>query len=359
MLKKIAIGFSVVIALLFVFIVKTIYNAGEFKSIKPHSDYESMMKIPLAGPEDIEIDSEDGMAFISSSDRRAAIRGEKAQGGIYGYSLVSDKPVLINLTKDFKQEFHPCGINLYRSPSGQRFLFVINSIDEDPFGDTKAGSKVEIFEYVNRRLNHLETITGSLLSLPNDILGVGPRQFYFSNDHGANSRLGKAFEVYLGLPIANVVYYDGKGFRKVAENIVNANGLAMSRGGNRLYVSSTIGRLIRIYNRDLTSGSLTKIKDIALGTGPDNINMDSDGTLWVGCIPQMLTYSRWRTDSSKRTASQVLKIRLLEDDNYEIKDVFLNSGKDISGSSVAAPFKNRLLIGGAWEDRFIDCTKKD
>jgi len=361
MLKKVLIGvgifIGIVIILLIAFVIRTVWYAGEFKSIQPHSDYQAM-QVKCAGPEDIDIDIEDGVAFISSSDRRAAVRGDVVQGAIYGYSLLSEKPVLTDLTEDFKKAFHPHGISLYSSPSGEHYLFVINMASENPFSDTKAGSTIEIFQYDSGKLKHLETLTDSLISTPNDILGVGPRQFYFSNDTGATDRIGKSLEIYLQLPISNVVYYDGKEFKKVAENIASANGFAMSNDGKRLYVTSTTGKLIRVYDRDATSGALKMVKDLDMQTGVDNINSDSEGIIWAGCIPKLVSYDANRRDPAKLAPSQVLMIKPLSNDMFEVKEVYLNAGEEISGSTCAAHYKNRLFIGSAWNYVFLDCTQK-
>jgi len=189
---------------------------------------------------------------------------------------------------------------------------------------------------------------------------VGPRQFYFSNDSGATDRIGKRLELYFQLPLSNIVYYDGEDLKKVAENIACANGLALGNDGKRLYATSTVGRLMRVYDRDTASGALTMIKDINLGTGIDNINTDSEGNIWAGCIPKLVTYdiSSKYPSKLKLAPSQVLMIKPLKNDMFEIKEIYLNAGEEISWSTCAAHFKNRLFIGTAWDDHFLDCRQK-
>jgi len=361
MLKKvllvIGIVIGVIIVLLLAFLVRTLWIAGEFKSIQPHSDYR-VVQVECAGPEDVEIDVENNVAYISSSDRRAAQRGEESQGAIYGYSLTVEKPTLVNLTEDFRKPLHPHGISLYKSPSGQTLLFVINMASDNPVGDSKAGSTIEIFQYDEGKLKHLETFKDPLISTPNDILGVGPRQFYFSNDSGATDRTGKALELYFQLPISNVVYYDGSTFKKAAENIACANGFAMSRDGKRVYVTSTVGRLIRVFDRDVTTGALKMVKDLDMQTGVDNINMDNEGNIWAGCIPKLVTYDMSRRNPDKYSPSQVMMVKPLANDMFEVTEVFLSDGKDMSGSTCAAAYNGRLFIGSAWDSKFLDCTRK-
>jgi len=362
MFKKISIGIGVgvgvIIVLLSAFVLKTLNDAGQFKSLKFHSDYKTTV-VTLAGPEDIVIDYENGMAFIGSFDRRASIRGEKAPGGIYGYSLRTEKPELVNLTTDFEAQLHPHGIDLYISPSGERFLFVINMGGTGAYVGTTEGSTVEIFQFVGGKLNHLETVSGSLIFAPNDILSVGPRQFYFTNDHVTDDPTGKKIETYLKLPLSNIVYYDGNEMKKVAENMVYANGLAISIDGKKIYASATTGRLIRIYNRDTITGALSVMKDIGLDTCPDNINRDTQGNLWVACLPKVLSSNSYVSDASKVAPSQVIVIKLLDNDEFEIREVYLDDGNGISFCSSACPFQDRLLIGSPYDDHFLDCNLKE
>jgi arylesterase/paraoxonase len=352
MLKRILIGIFIVLALLILFVIKTLYDAGQFRSIDPHFSGRCT-PVKLACPEDIDIDPSSGIAFISSSDRRAAMRGEKTQGAIYGYSLRSENPELINLTGDFTQAFHPHGINLYIS-GGRKLLFVINMGQDAHFHDRTEGSTVEIFEFRQGRLNHQETITGELIKTPNDILGVGPRQFYITNDHGATTPLGKKAEAYLQLAISNIVYYDGSSLKLVAEDLAYANGLALSGDGNTLFATATVGKMMRIYARDRSSGALRALEDIDLETGVDNIDIDEVGNIWAGCLPKLLSFVSYSKDPSKHAPSQVLKI-LPAGKGYEIREVYLNRGEEISGASSAAYFRGRLLIGASYDDHFLDC----
>jgi len=360
MIKKIFIGLIVIVIALVLFLIKTLYNAGQFKSIESRCACECT-PVKLACPEDIDVDYETGMAFISSSDRRAAMRGEKTQGGIYGYSLIAKNPRLINLTEDFKDQLNPHGINLYISPEGLRLLYVINMGHDAHFHDTTEGSKIEIFEYRGGKLHHRETITGDMITTPNDILGVGSRQFYLTNDHGATTPLGKKLEAYLQLAISNIVFYDGTAFKKAADDLAYANGLALSDDGNTVYATATVGNNLRVYKRDSETGILEEINDIDLDTGVDNIDVDSEGNIWAGCLPKLLSfveYSKDPTNPAKVAPSQVLKI-IPSEKGYTVREIYLNTGEEISGCSSAARFRNRLLIGASYDDHFLDCMLQD
>ncbi len=59
-------------------------------------------------------------------------------------------------------------------------------------------------------------------------------------------------------------------------------------------------------------------------------------------------------DPSSRSPSQVLKLTM---DSGEPKtaEVYLNNGDPLSGSSVAARWRDRLLIGTVYDPAFLDC----
>ena len=44
--------------------------------------------------------------------------------------------------------------------------------------------------------------------------------------------------------------------------------------------------------------------------------------------------------------------------HFEIKEVCLNAGEEIAGSSCATSYKNRLFIGSACDDKFLVCVQK-
>lgn len=334
------------------FVWKTYRDAGEFKTISPHFKGTWKLVSGVLSSEDITIDPRTGMAFISSDDRRPWFHGGKGQqGAIYGYNLASKSPRLVNLTRGFRKEFHPHGIGLYIAENGRSSLFVVNH--------RKDGQFVEIFDFDGEKLSHRRSVTGDLMSSPNDVLPVAPEKFYVTNDHGSRSTFGKTLEDYLQLSRAYVLYYDGKTFRKVAQGLKYANGINMSKGGKTVYVASTTGHAIYLYDRNLRTGSLHLRQTINLGTGPDNIEVDTKGRLWIGAHPKLLTFVKYSKDPHHRSPSQVLMVTPRGGSRYMVKEIYLNNGNPLSGSSVAAYFKGTLLIGSVFDPHFLVCTMKN
>ena len=87
-----------------IIIIRTLFDAGEFKSIKPHFDGECEEIFEIVGAEDITMIA-DGFALISSDDRRSYLNGNNIQGNIFLYDI--DQKKLINLTPSLDFEFHP------------------------------------------------------------------------------------------------------------------------------------------------------------------------------------------------------------------------------------------------------------
>jgi arylesterase/paraoxonase len=320
---------------------------GVFKTIEPHFSGECTPITGVVGPEDITIHPETGVAYVSSSDWRAAAQGQPANGAIYAYDLKSKTPQLLNLTPAAAPDFHPHGISLYSDKNGRDALFVINH--------PKGKHTVEIYDLKNGRLSHRKTLSDPMLISPNDLVAVGRNKFYVSNDHRFRPGIMQTLEDFLQLKLSGVVYYDGSRFIKAASGIGYANGINVSADGKSLYLCSVTEGALHVYSRDIASGKLTPRMEIDLGTGVDNIEMDPAGGLWIGAHPQLLKFLQHAKDSSKLSPSQVLHLIPLADGSYDIKEVYLNKGEQISASSVAAVYDKRLLIGAVFDPKFLDC----
>jgi arylesterase/paraoxonase len=275
------------------------------------------------------------------------MEGNVKQGAIFAYNLVG-KPEIKNLTAGLTMKFQPHGISFYTGPDGRKYLFVINHQPPRHF--------VEIFEFVNNTLVHLETISGSSMISPNDIAAVGPRQFYFTNDHGSKSNWGRRFEDYLRLSHSNIVYYDGTSLKKVADDLAFANGIWATADGKTIYATSTIGQKFHVYARDGASGSLQQVAKLDLGSGCDNIDVDAKGKIRIACHPKLFSLMKHMKERTKKAPSQIMEVFKSDNGEYSFKETYCNLGEEISAASVAAAYRNRILIGAIFEDFFLDCT---
>ncbi len=352
-MKIVKVILGILLALLLYVVVGILVPAGMFKTIAPHFDGTvTKLQLPIAGPEDITIDQQSGLAFISVDDRRSNMANTNSvNGAILVMNLSDSVPTLKNITPDLK-DFHPHGISLWKEPDGRMFLFAITH------GHNRNKQAVERFEWRNDSLIYLESIVDpALMTSPNDVTAVGERSFYVTNDHGySNAGLGRTLEDYLQRSISFVNYFDGSNFITVATDIAYANGINHSADLLKIFVASCTGRKVLIYDRNPGNGDLTLNEKIDVNTGVDNIELDTDGSLWIGAHPQLLKFAGHAKDSKKHSPSQVIKLSKDESGKYLMQEIFLNEGTSYSGSSVGAVYKNKILIGSVFENSMLICT---
>jgi len=302
----------------------------------------------IAGPEDIQIDAASRRAFISSFDRRAARSGGTARGAIFLVNI--DDPLDRSGWRDrsagVPADFEPLGLHFYEG-DGVRRLFVVND----------ANSAVELFDVTPEgNLTHLETFTERRLNSPNDVVAVGPRSFYVTNDAepGRNSFLGNLH--FLGRAASGSVYYfNGVAWRLAADGLRFANGLNVSPDGTRVYVAEMSGGAIRIYDRDQQTGALKFETAFSIDASPDNINVDEAGALWIAALPKPLSLPAHSRDESNRAPSQVWRYIDTPGKKSEAVEIYSSAGETISASTSAAHIGGKLLIGALLDERYLLC----
>jgi arylesterase/paraoxonase len=294
----------------------------------------------IAGPEDIEVDEAHGRAFISSLDRRE----EGARGAILVFD-VSDplsEAGFRDRTGGVPEAFRPFGLNYYEDGEVRR-LFVVN----------EAGPSIEVYDVAeNGDLTHLETFAERRLTSPNNIVALGPRQFYVSNDvrPGRNSRIAD-LHFLMQSDSGDIFYVDGAVWRHAAEGLRFANGLALSPDGATLYAAETSGKALKIYDRDGSSGTLALNRTVRLKASPDNLNVDASGAVWIGALPKPLKTPRLLHDAGAIAPSEIIRL----DPDGSLTTIYRDDGQEQSASTVAAPVRNKLLIGALYEEQFLFC----
>ncbi len=352
LLRNIVIWLVVIVVVAAIFGWRFLSAAGYFTGIHAEvpADCTSIASVP--GPEDIQIDHERGLAFVSALDWRAMIRGEKAiRGGIYVIDLKQprDKWVLAPVTPNEPADFKPHGLSLYIGPDGKRRLFVVNH--------ATAGNAIEIFDVGDGgTLTYVKSVSSPLLASPNDVVAVGSDAFYVTNDH-ASKGLGAQLGDLLLLRNANVVYYDGDAMRIVADTLLFPNGINVSPDGKTIYVGETLGAALDVYTRDPATGALTGRDYTKLGTGLDNIDVEPDGSLLIAAHPNMIAFLQHASNPAKLSPSQIVRIEPGRNGGGKAGTIYLNLGEQLSGSSVAAGFDDLMLIGSVFEPKILVCKQ--
>lgn len=286
--------------------------------------------------EDMQVDRERGFAYLSLIDRAALAQGEAAQGWIGRLDLNAPTPAVEPALVDKPDHFRPHGVSLWVDASGQRSLFVINH----PVERGVEPELVELFrEQEPGRFRHVRTFSDPLIASPNDLVAVGPEQFYIANDSMSE--------------LTRLVYVDDDSARAVAEDIASGGGINASADGRTLYVAETQGQTLRVLRRNPADGSVETVETIPLGTSPDNVDVADDGSLWIGAHSNVVALVM-HFIMGANAPSQVLRVAL--NGATEIEEIYLNRGDQISASSVGVTYGDKLLIGSITARKILVCT---
>lgn len=297
------------------------------------------------GTEDVTIHPQSGIVFVSAADRRSE---NPEAGGIWTFDIADPEQTLRYASVDGPDDFQPHGISLYTGEDGVQRLFVINH-------PLAGGHAIEVFDIDEEwRLFHVETIAYPELSSPNDVVAVGPRQFYATNDSRYQSGMMQQLEAYFGLPLASVSYYDGEAGRIAAGGLIYANGINVSADGATLYVSEFLGRSVNVYERNGDTGALIHRRSIPVRTGADNIEMDESGHLWIGAHARVFDFLAHSQDESALAPSHIIRV---DPETGQVATVLYTDGEELSGSSVGAPHDYQFVVGAVFDSEVLICPR--
>ncbi|KAM3613860.1 uncharacterized protein V6R79_006008 [Siganus canaliculatus] len=293
------------------------------------------------GSEDLTI-LENGLAFFSTGLTFPGFPTEGAAGKMFVLDMNDSrlKPEELRMPRNFDLDsFNPHGISAYVDPSdGTVYLFVVNHPHQT--------SQIELFKFVEDdfSLVHLKTIKHELLYSVNDILAVGVDSFYATNDHYFSHETLKAYvEPLLGQAWGFVVYYSPEEVKVASEGYYCANGINISPDKRFIYVSDLLAHTVIVLEQK-EDKSLVPVKSVDLGSLADNIEVDPEtGDLWIGCHPNGM--KAFAFDPADPPGSEVFRIQNIHSEKPVVTQVYADDGKVLMGSSVAAPYGGKLLIG--------------
>jgi len=334
-------------------------QAGQFTTVKNLNSNACQVYGGILAPEDIAIDRDARIAYISSLDRKLAssqsAKASTLRGTIRMLDLSTYTPgAEINykdVTPDLPKRFYPLGLSLFTATDGTKRLFVVNQADAN-------SQSVEIFRVTSSGLAYEKSVDlGADVTFANDVLAVGPDQFYVT-DSSISGPVSWAFNFAFQRTLSKVFYFDGENLDPVATDFGMANGIAMSKNGEELYVLDTSTRSLRFFKRNIADGVLEDSGFLFIGTGVDNIDVAEDGALWIAAHPRLMDFAMYSAGMKATSSSQV--IRAVKDNagGGEVRTVYLDLGENISGSSAAVAIGKTFIIGSAMDNKLAICTRK-
>jgi arylesterase/paraoxonase len=346
-LKRILAALGILILVGGVLTAVILGRGGAFKTLTP-AFAGSCTALPLEGSgEDILVDHERGIAYLSLLDRKGLIGGKDVQGTVARVDLNRRPWAAENALASQPDKFRPHGMSLYIAPDGSRHLFVINHGQKrgvDP-------EAVEIFtESAPGEFTHRESVAAPELLSPNDLVAVGPRQFYVANDKVLGGGLAAGLQQF-GVGASPLTWFDGRSARYVLDDIASGGGINRSADGRMLYVAETAGKRVRVLERN-EAGDVTERQRIAVDTSPDNIDVAPDGSLWVAGHANTLQLIQHFV-SGAPAPTQVW--RVAADGTSAPEQIYLDDGSQMSAGSVGATYGQLLLLGSITERKIQIC----
>lgn len=351
LLKRLLAGIGILVLVVGAASAWLLGRGGAFRTIEPHFA-GSCEALPLEGSgEDILVDRERGIAYLSLLDRRGVVQGKDVQGTVARVDLNARPFAAVDALVTKPGPMRPHGLSLWIGPDGSRRLFVINHGRKrgvDP-------EAVEIFdETAPGEFTHAETVRGEQLLSPNDLVAVGPRQFYVANDKALGGGLAAALQ-QVGVGGSPLSYFDGPAGRYALDDIASGGGINASADGRTLYVAETAGKRVRVLARS-DDGSVTETARIPMDTSPDNIDVAADGSLWVtGHANTLALIQHFINESPAPT--QVWRVVPGEGGTASQEEIYLDDGTQMSAGSVGATYGDLLLIGSITERKIQICTR--
>jgi len=324
---------------------------GGFKSVARTFAGTCVMVTGPGSAEDIAVDRERGLAYLSVLDRAALVGGSHVGGGVAVYDLDASLP-----TFDFSSipepfDFRPHGLSLYKEPNGDRRLYVINH-------RSSGQETVELFNVLGGdTFAHVESFAHPLLASPNDLAVVGPRRFYIANDSGKLSGFERTLDMLFGAGFIDLVYVDGDTARTVLEGVPMAAGIAASADARQVYVAFTTRKTVAVYDRDPATGELGLRAEVAVDFGVDNIDVAADGALWAAGHPSFIAMiQHFASGAAEPSPSAIVRIPIVDGDPGPPETVYLDPGTEFSTASVAAVTGDTMLVGGITPKKILRCT---
>ena len=348
-MRKFVLILFIFLGLLGGFIYHIFSATGFFREVEMRNSFGPVFQtIELPGVEDLALARADSLLILSVDDRAARRDGKIGLVGLYLIDLriTPFEPVLLTANLDFP--FFPHGISIFQLDSAKYGLMAINHVE--------GKHSVEHFILEGKNLTHQKTITDSNFISPNDLVMVGPDQFYYSNDHGYTDGIGVFAENYIGFKASNIGYFDGQSATIKVGRIGYANGVQFDKSKQLLYVASVRAFQVKVYHVD-EAWDLVLAEDIEVGTGVDNIELDPNGDLWIGAHPNLLQFASYAAGKKPIAPSEVIQISY-QPENAIISAIYTDPGSQVSGTSVALPFGPYLFIGNVMDTKMLVLKKE-
>jgi arylesterase / paraoxonase len=300
------------------------------------------------GPEDLAIDRETGILYISSHERRE----KNKTGYIYTLDLKKEAKAPVKIETNYPEKFAPHGI-FFANVAGTKKLYVISH--PKLIGGNE--HTIEIFKIEKEKLIFEATLKNELLLSPNDLFVTQDGKIFVSNDVPSGSQFGQIVHVLLRLNSSPISYYNGKDWSLLSEKTAFGNGILIKKenGKDYLYRSSHVYESVLKYELSYSSTGVPElklVKKIELGSGADNLEEEENGNILVAGHKSNMRFLGHAGNKEKTSPTQIFRIFA----DGTTKEIYANDGEEISGASTGLSYKNKLYISQVFDPFILSCT---
>lgn len=308
-----------------------------FKVVPLVSNLRCVKHSKVVGLEDIAELRERRLLIFSSDDR---INGDR--GSLYIKSSDSDE--LILATENFKEDFHPHGIDA-RTFNSRSYVLVVNHVS--------SRTTLEKFELKDNNLVHLKTYQGEHFKNANDVVLLDEEKFFISIDHGQGSKIKQRLEDYTHVGEGKLLLYDQGQIKTLREGFSFANGLAYDFDRGFLVLAEMLRQSLNVFHFE--NNELTNVNQIELKSSPDNLSLDEDGVLWVAAHPKLALLKLQSWGLPVGSPSQIYQVQGWGNKDVKVELMYSNKGLSYSSASVAVKFDNHYYIGSIYDKGYLKC----
>jgi arylesterase/paraoxonase len=319
---------------------------GTFTGV-PDATGQTCGAVDLAGnAAALQLDPERGIVYLALLDRA---KPGSAGGTVQLLDLNLAQPAPRAAMNFDPGSFRPAGLSLLKAAGEPRRIFAISTL---PDGE----QTVEISaETASGGFSPETTVRDPAFRHLSAIAAIGPRAFYVVSVSNARDELAlpARSDALLRRAPATLLYYDGREAHVILSDLRHAGGLARSPDGKLLYVAETLAQSLRIYE-PRSNGAVLLRGTIPLGVSPGRLTVDADGVVWIAAYPKLHALRAHAKDPSLRVPTQVLRFdpRLAFG---EVASVYANDGQALSAGTVAARWRDKLVIGALLDHKVLIC----
>ncbi len=320
-----------------------------YANVKPNPIPGCKRIMGMPGPEDMAIDRETGILYVSSHERR----GKLVDGKLFQLNLnATDEPLASLIETNYPEKFHPHGISLVKL-KGKSLLYVISHSNlEDPT------HTIEVFQIEKGKLTHIETIRNETLISPNDLQVIPDGRIFVSNDRGEGSMFRSVIDGLFGIKRSRISYFDGKKWKLFENPVTFGNGILYRKIMDKEYLYRAATTPEKIYKYEMIqNGGETELKEVKVfsyDAGPDNLEEDEEGNIYFAAHKSIFRFLKHKDDPNYPSPSQIFVM----DKNENTKEIYANDGTEIPSSSTGLKYKNKLYISQVFNPFILVCPLK-